>query len=190
MNTQERKYRFTEIITAITLLPDELEEVPVLPNKTLGLSDGSLKSALVSQAFREGEEFSNKLTNALVGSAMTNIKDNDSPSEEDMSAIGLAMSLAWAHGELPYFLSLSGLVAMIYEKHHNDSTCDYLIPSEVITILGNSKNAKNFSKFEPYDLLENKVTPSDIMDEVSKSEIPDNIKAQILEAIQKELDNE
>lgn len=187
MNTQERKYRFTEIVTAITLLPDELEEVPVLPSGTLGLSDGSLKSALVSQAFREGEEFSNKLTNALVGSAMTSIRESDNPTEDDMSAMGLAMSLAWAHNELPYFLALSGMLAMIYEKHHTDDNCDYILPSEVLAILSGNKKAKNFSKFEPYDLLEDKITPADLMKDIN---IGDDIKKQIIEAIEKELNHE
>lgn len=187
MNTQERKYRFTEIVTAITLLGDELDEVPTLPDKTMGLSDGSLKSALASQAFREGEEFSNKLVNALVGSAMTNIKSNDKPSEDDMSAMGLAMSLAWAHGEIPYFLALSGLLSMIWENHHDDSTCDYLIPSEVMTILSSPNKIKTFGQFEPYDLLEDKVSPKDLLKDVN---LADTVKEQILEAIEKELGND
>jgi hypothetical protein len=187
MDTQERKYRFTEIITAITLLPDgELDEVPTLPNRTLGLSDGSLKSALVSQAFREGEEFSNKLVNALIGSAMTSIRESDNPTEDDMSAVGLAMSLAWSHNEIPYFLALSGMLAMIYEKHHSDDNCDFIIPSEVLAILSGNKKAKDFAKFEPYDLLEDKVQPSDIL---NNTDIPNDIRKQILEAIERELEN-
>ena len=187
MNTQERKYRFTEIVTAITLLPDEMEEPPTLPDKTMGLSDGSLKSALASQAFREGEVFSNKLVNALVSSAMTNMAENDKPSRDDMSALGLAISLAWAHNEIPYFLTLSGLLGMIWDKHHEDDNCDYLIPSEVLAIIGNPKKVKDFGKFEPYDLLDDKITPADL---VESQDLSDNIKAQILEAIQKELGNE
>lgn len=189
MNTQERKYRFTEIVTAITLLPDlsKSDDVPTLPNTTVGLSDGNLKSALASQAFREGEVFSNKLVNALVGSAMTSMKEKDSPSEDDMSALGLAMSLAWAHDEIPYFLSLAGLVAMIYENHHNENNCDYLIPSEVLTIIGgNTKKARTFGQFEPYDLLEDKVSLTDLMRKEAGN-MPDDIKKQLIEAIQKEM---
>ena len=190
MDTQERKYRFTEIVTAITLLPDlsESDDVPTLPNTTVGLSDGNLKSALASQAFREGEVFSNKLVNALVGSAMTSMREKDKPSEDDMSALGLAMSLAWAHDEIPYFLSLAGLVAMIYEKHHEEDNCDYIIPSEVLAIIGgNTKKARTFGQFEPYDLLEDKVSLTDLMRKEAGN-MPDDIKKQLIEAIQKEMD--
>ncbi|MGA0851693.1 MAG: hypothetical protein ACO3QM_06620 [Candidatus Nanopelagicaceae bacterium] len=188
MDTKERKYRFTEIVTAITLLPDlsELDEAPTLPDKTIGLADHALKSALVSQAFREGEVFSNKLSNALVASAMTNIHENEEPTADDMSAIGLAMSIVWAHNEIPYFLHLAGLVGQIFEKFHNDDNCDFLIPSEIMAILSGNKKAKDFAQFEPYDLLEDKV---DVLDVMKAKGIPSDLMEQLAEAINRELGN-
>ena len=188
---EERKYRFTEIITAITLLPDlsELDEAPVLPQKTKGLADHNLKSALASQAFREGEQFSNKLVNALVGSAMTNIKDNDNPTEDDMSAMGLAMSLAWAHGEVPYFLALSGLVAQVFERFHNDDNCDFIIPSEVMAIVGNGGKAKTFSQFEPYELLDDSISVQEMIKKQANN-LPDDIKEKLLKALEQEMEGE
>ena len=190
MNTLgERKYRFTEIVTAITLLPElsELDEPPTLPNRTIGLSDGNLKSALASQAFREGEQFSNKLVNALVASAMLNIKDTDNPTEDDMSAMGLAMSLAWAHNEVPYFLALSGLVSQVFEKCGNEDNAEFIIPSEVMAIIGgNTEKARTFGQFEPYDLLDDKVSITDMLRKEA-SNLPDDIKKQIFEAIEREL---
>lgn len=197
MNTlEERKYRFTEIVTAITLLPklSEIDDVPTLPNYTIGLSNHNLRSALISQAIREGEEFSNKLVNALIGSAITSINENDNdkiPSQDDMSAIGLAMSLAWSHNELPYFLSLSGLLASIWEKNHERvEESDYLIPSEISTILSVPKGVSEFGKFEPYDLLDDnsEKVAERLVDVVKGSEgLPEDIKSAILKAIQKEL---
>lgn len=189
MDTQERKYRFTEIVTAITLLPDlsELDEPPTLPNRTIGLSDGSLKSALASQAFREGEDFSNKLVNALVASAMFNIKESDNPTADDMSAMGLAMSLAWAHNEVPYFLALSGLVSQVFEKCGNDDNAEFIIPTEVMAIIGTGNKARSFGQFEPYDLLDDKVSVTDLLKKET-SNLPDDIKQQLIEAIQKEID--
>lgn len=187
MNLAERKYRFTEIVTAITLLPDldKIDEAPLLPNTTQGLSDGNLKSALVSQSFREGEEFGNKLVNALVGSAMSNISNSDNPpSEDDMSAIGLGMSLAWAHGEIPYFLALSGLLSMIWEKNHDRvEDCEYLIPSDITAILGNGKMAQGFAKYEPYDLLEGK-TKAHL---ASDGSISQDLLVQLQKAVEAEI---
>ena len=160
---EERKYRFTEIVTAVHLLTDtEVEDyTPTLPNGTLGLSDIHLKSALMSQAFREGEKFSNKLSNALLGSAMSNIigeehESHKKPTPDDVSALGVAMSLVWAHFELPYFLYLSGILHEIYNANGKDKD---LIPSEVATILQPSNKVKNFSKFEPYELLREDFDP-------------------------------
>lgn len=190
MNLTERKYRFTEIVTAITLLPElnEQEEVPVLPNGTLGLADGNLKSALASQCFREGEEFGNKLVNALVGSAMKGIagkeKDEQPPSKDDMSAYGLAMSIAWSHGEIPYFLVLSGMLATIWERNKDRvEDCGYLIPSDVIAILGDGEVAQAFKKFEPYDLLEG------IPNLIGNEALPTDVLEQIKNVINKELDD-
>jgi hypothetical protein len=196
MNTlEERKYRFTEIVTAITLLPrlSEIDDVPTLPNYTIGLSNHNLRSALISQALREGEDFSNKLVNALIGSAITSINENDNdkiPTQDDMSAIGLAMSLAWSHQELPYFLSLSGLLASIWEKNHDRvDECDYLLPSEVVTILTAPKGVLEFSKFEPYDLLDDSSdkVAKQLTHLVEENNLPEDIKSAILKAINKEL---
>lgn len=183
---EERKYRFTEIVTAITLLGELDDEIPTLPNRTIGLSDSNLKSALASQAFREGEEFSNKLVNALVGSAMMNIKETDNPSEDDMSAMGLAMSLTWAHKEVPYFLALSGLVSQVFEKCANEDNKDYIIPSEVLAIVGNGGKATTFAQFEPYDLLDDKISVSDLLQKQTGL-LPDDIKAKLLEALEQEM---
>lgn len=199
MNTlEERKYRFTEIVTAITLLPklSDIDEIPTLPNKTIGLSNHNLRSALISQALREGEEFSNKLVNALIGSAMVSINENDNdniPTQDDMSAIGLAMSLAWSHNELPYFLSLSGLLASIWEKNHDRvDDCDYLIPSEVATILSAPKGVLEFGKFEPYELLDDnsEKVAERVKSVLNEGDMPDDIKQAILKAIEKELGND
>jgi hypothetical protein len=163
---------------AITLLDDELDGIPMLPRKTIGLADGNLKSALASQAFREGEAFSNKLVNALVGSAMTNIKDTDNPTEDDMSALGLAMSLTWAHGEIPYFLALGGLLAQVFEKCRNDENRSFIIPSEVIAIVGTGSKASSFGRFEPYDLLEDKVSVENLI-EGAPEDIADRLRAVV-----------
>lgn len=166
MNTQERKERFIEIITAVELFNEESDDTPRFPNNTKGLADGKLRSAIVAHAFHEGEDFSNKLVNALMGSAVTAINDRDEgcPTDEDMSALGLASSIAWAHGESKYLFNILGLAGQLMLRHDID------LPLDFSMIFRPNKGAKEFGKFNPYDIMDGKVTDKDLIDEASVGE--------------------
>lgn len=157
MDIIERKARFTEIVTTIALYDEESEDTPRFPNNTQGLADGDLRSALVAHAFAENEEFSNRLVNALMGSAVTSMNEHEScPTEDDLSALGLATSIAWAHGELKYLFNILGLVGMLSVKH------DFEMPKEMLMIFRPNEGATEFGKFNPYDIMEGKITEADL----------------------------
>lgn len=150
MELQERKDRFTEIIMAVDLLPEDLEEKPLLPSLTLGLADPNLRSAVISQAFREGEDFSQKLTNALAVSAVESINRTEGEvTPDDMSALGLSASLAWAYGQTHFLMKICGVVAEITE--HTDAD----VPLDFSMIFRPNAEAVRFGEeYEPYDLLD------------------------------------
>ena len=157
MDILERKARFTEIVTTIALYDEESDDTPRFPNNTAGLADGTLRSALVAHAFAENEEFSNKLVNALMGSAVTSMNEHEScPTEDDLSALALATSIAWAHGEMKYLLNICGLLGMLSVKH------DFDIPTEVMMIFRPNEGALGFGKFNPYDIMEGNLTDEDL----------------------------
>ncbi len=114
MDTQERKARFTELMATIELLPsiDDDNYEPIFPKGTLGLSDGNLKTAIMAQAMRGDEEFVGNLINALANTGFESCHakhDSDQePSEDDLSAITLAIHVAWASGALTPMLMLIG----------------------------------------------------------------------------------
>lgn len=166
MNKEKRKERFIEIVTAVELYDEDSDETPRFPNNTQGLADGKLRSALVAHAFHEGEEFSNKLVNALMGSAVIaiNEREDNCPTDEDMSALGLASSIAWAHGETKYLLNILGLAGQIMLRH--DVEC----PMDFHMIFRPNGGATNFGKFNPYDIMDGKITEDDLDIEPSVGE--------------------
>ena len=150
MELQERKDRFTEIIMAVEFIDLEGENKPLLPQRTLGLSDGSLRSGLIAQSFREGEEFSQRLTNALVVSALENINETEGEvTDDDMSALGLGASIAWAYGEITFLMKICGLVAEITSQTGADVPLDFMMifrPNGGATEFGNA--------VEPYEVMD------------------------------------
>lgn len=150
MELQERKDRFTEIIMAVEFINLDGEQKPLLPQRTLGLSDGNLRSAVIAQSFREGEDFSQRLTNALVVSALENINETDGEvTPDDMSALGLGASIAWAYGEMTFLMKICGLVAEI------TSQTDAEIPLDFTMIFRPNGGATNFgTEVEPYEVME------------------------------------
>ena len=176
MDIIERKARFTEIVTTIELYYEESDEQPRFPNNTQGLSDGKLRSALVAHAFHEGEDFSNKLVNALMGSAVTTLADDSDkePSQDVLSALGLATSIAWAHGEARYLFNIFGLVAMLSNRY------DIEFPPEMLMVFRPNDGATDFKKFNPYDLMEGKVDEVDLLD------MPKNLNEALTEELGEE----
>ena len=88
MNSKE--YRFTEIVTTISLLPDDTEEVTqemlMLPNGTDGL-DEDLYRALMTQSMHENDDWRAKFFTTLLNTTMSavlwhsTLRENDIPNE-------------------------------------------------------------------------------------------------------------
>jgi hypothetical protein len=191
MDIIERKARFTEIVTTIALYDEDSEEAPRFPNNTAGLADPKLRSALVAHAFAESEEFSNKLVNALMGSAVTSMSEHEScPTEDDLSALTLASSIAWAHGEMKYLLNICGLVGMLSIKH------DFDMPQELLMIFRPNEGATGFGKFNPYDIMEGKITEADLDIKTVKERLTEelgeeglaDLKEQIVKEIMRKME--
>jgi len=71
MLLEERKHRFDEICTAVSLMDMDNEDSLVLPNRLKGFSDINLRDALICQAGRIGDkdEWCNKLAMAIIQTA-------------------------------------------------------------------------------------------------------------------------
>lgn len=135
---------------AVEFINLDNEDKPLLPRRTLGLSDGNLRSAVIAQSFREGEDFSKRLVNALVVSALDNINESDGEvTQDDMSALGLGASIAWAYGESLFLMKICGLVADIVGNTEAETPVDF-----AMIFRPNDSAIKFGNEYEPYDLLQ------------------------------------
>ena len=155
MNNTERRERFTELMTTIELLGSQEDENydPKFPRGSYGLSDGNLKTAVMAQAMREEDEFVGNLINALANtgfeSAHAKNEIDEVPNEDDLSAITLAIHVAWASGALaPMLLLLGGMGKML-------SAFDLDTPEDLPLIFRpNAVMAEKASLFDPIALLD------------------------------------
>ena len=155
MNSIERKERFTELMATIELLPsiDDESYEPVFPKGTLGLSDGNLKTAIMAQAMRGDEDFVGNLINALANTGFeachAKHEADETPNDDDLSAITLAIHVAWASGALaPMLLLLGGMGKML-------SAFDLDTPEDLPLIFRpNAVMAEKASLFDPIALLD------------------------------------
>ena len=155
MNSIERKERFTELMATIELLPsvDDESYEPVFPKGTLGLSDGNLKTAIMAQAMRGDEDFVGNLINALANTGFeachAKHEADETPNDDDLSAITLAIHVAWASGALaPMLLLLGGMGKML-------SALDVDVPEDLPLIFRpNGLMADKAGKFDPIALLD------------------------------------
>jgi hypothetical protein len=157
MNSLERKERFTELMATIELLPDVDDESydPKFPKGTLGLSDGNLKTAIMAQAMRGDEDFVGNLINALANTGFESVhaknEADQEPNEDDLSAITLAIHVAWANGALaPMLMLLGGMGKML-------SALDLDVPEDLPLIFRpNGMMKEKGQQFDPIALLDMK----------------------------------
>lgn len=171
MNTQDRKYRFGEIMSAVGLLPelqmsDDLAELEaetaqdwVLPNLTKGVSDMGIANAILCQVQRENTEFKFKLIALLTNSAMKGLsecEDDDKPSEDDLYAIAICANVLWGEGQVKGLYQLLGLLGGVCGKF------DVRVPDLATAFLRPNDGIENFGKLDPIALLEGEVTSDDV----------------------------
>ena len=169
MNAQDRKFRFMELMSAVSMLPSLTDDPEanaetatewVFPNLVAGFNDEKLARAILSQALRaedkfdegtdEGENFNFKLVAMITNSAMKSIVDKEENSDcsEDIEALGLALTILWSTYRFIPMMNLMGLVG---------KTCaqfGLIPPSSLKGWLHNPKSAEHYKKEDPLALLE------------------------------------
>ena len=179
MEKEKRKARFTEIVMSIDLLDVEQDDIPRLPNNTEGLADGALRQALIAHALREGEAFTGKLATVVMGSAVSSMNDRqERPSEDEICALGLSASLAWASGQLPFLLNVLGVAGKLCIMFD-----DLELPDDFSILFRPQGRVSDFGKIEPYDLLDEKVTPADILKLAHTDKEMDELKEAIAQMV-------
>lgn len=164
MDILEKKYRFTEIVTTVELLPDDPKDLSdisevILPSLTKGLDDNDLSSALCLQAQKESDNWRARFYAVLLNSVIQNA-DNETITDSDMNAIAMAMSVAWFSqlGDA-IFRAISFMYAL-KDKY------DLEIPPLSYVVLDDPKCMELAKQLDPYDILEHNVDK--VMEQVSR----------------------
>lgn len=155
MNSTERKERFTELMATIELLPsiEDDEYQPKFPKGTLGLSDGRLKSAIMVQAMRSDEVFQGNLINALANTGLEACQQaheqGETPSDDDISAVTMAIHVSWAVGALAPLMLLMGTASKMF------MVCDVDVPDDLTLIFRPNQGMKDRTPdIDPIALLD------------------------------------
>ena len=178
MNKQDRKSRFTEIMTSVELLPeidmDDNQDAPdeaqewILPNLTEGFDDPLLRNAILCQSMRGDEQFRFKIIALMTNSALKEvskaIEDEQMLNESVVDALSVALNLLWADGMGG---NVFGMGAMLY------STCmrfDIELPELATAVLRPNKNVSRFGSLDPNSILEGTVGIDDVKRVASEGE--------------------
>lgn len=163
MNTAERIYRFSEIMSSVELLPEitmeddsaqeeaETAQEWVLPNLTKGLSDEALSEALLCQVQRANDEEKFKLVALLTNSATKAVKEamaeEIQPSADDMGALAISANILWGEGQTKGLYQLLGLMSHICSQFDMD------IPELATTFIRPNCGVEYFGRFDPIAIL-------------------------------------
>ena len=148
MNSKE--YRFTEIVTTISLLPDDTEEVTqemlMLPNGTDGL-DEDLYRALMTQSMHENDDWRAKFFTTLLNTTMSAVMERESILEQDLWAFTLAANVAWASQAGASAMKALGLLA------HTADNAGMEMPDYAFSFFKDPKGARVLVNQDPYEFL-------------------------------------
>ena len=148
MNSKE--YRFTEIVTTISLLPDDTEEVTtemlLLPNGTDGL-DEDLYRALMTQSMHEDDKWRAMFFTTLLNTTMSAVMERESILEQDLWAFTLAANVAWASQAGASAMKALGLLA------HTAESADMEMPDYAFSFFKDPDGAKVLVNQDPYEFL-------------------------------------
>lgn len=168
MNKTDRQYRFSEIMSAISMLPSvdmengdsEGAEDWILPYLTKGIADSKLRDAIICQTLRENEEFKFKVVATLSNSAKLSIQQkveaDESPSDDDMEALGISANILWSLGQDVALYGLLGMLGSICARFDLD------LPPISKAFLKSHAGIAQFGKIDPLKILSEEVTPKDI----------------------------
>ena len=163
MNTEERTYRFGEIMSSVALLPEltmeddvaeeEAESAQdwVLPNLTKGLSDSKLSEAILCQVQREDDEVKFKLVALLTNSAQRGIHErmeqDEAPTDDDIEALAISANILWSAGQTKGLYQMLGLISNICSQF------DMSIPELGTTFIRPNGGIEYFGKLDPLKIL-------------------------------------
>ena len=146
----DKQYRFSEIVTTISLLPDDSNEVEGeelrLPNDTDGLDEDMFR-ALMVQAMRETDEWRAKFYATLLNTTMNAVMEREAILEQDLWAFTLASNVAWASRAGSETLKALGLLA------HTAEGAGLEIPAYAYSFFRDPKGAEDLSDKDPYIFL-------------------------------------
>lgn len=163
MELQERKARFDELCTALELmdLAEEADSSMVLPSLLKGFDDANLRLAILAQASRNDEEFSNKLAMSIV--ATINAYESEKYDADEVGelfiqamAIGANLTTMWGHK----VETIKFLVNIIQANEVFESGIPAIVMPPITALLGGVPEPifKESFKFKtPYELLEMEV---------------------------------
>lgn len=179
MNVAERKYRFSEIMSAVSMLPtvdmDSNDEADVenagdwvLPNLTKGLSDTKLVNAILCQAHREDSEFKFKLlallTNSAIKSINARMESDSEPNPDDVYALAISANILWGDGQAKALYGLLGMLGSYTASN------DIKLPDLATAFLRPNSGIEKFGKLDPFALLEGEVSQDDVQGVMSQDD--------------------
>jgi hypothetical protein len=148
MNIKE--YRFTEIVTSISLLPEDSDdltaEMLVIPNGTDGI-DEPMYQALMTQAMHESDTWRMYLYNALLNTTMSSVMERSEILEQDLWAFTLAANVAWASQAGSSAMRALGLLANTADSAGLD------LPAYAFSFFKDPESAKVLASENPYQFL-------------------------------------
>lgn len=148
MNIKE--YRFTEIVTSISLLPEDSDdltaEMLVIPNGTDGI-DEPMYQALMTQAMHESDTWRMYLYNALLNTTMSSVMERSEILEQDLWAFTLAANVAWASQAGSSAMRALGLLANTADSAGLD------LPAYAFSFFKDPESAQVLSSENPYQFL-------------------------------------
>lgn len=176
---EERKYRFTEIMSALEMLPAlcEIEEHQMpdcecydgvetpdnwkLPNGSAGIDDSAIRDALICQILkRDDDNFIMKSVGVFLNTAMSSIievDDSDDIKESDLELMGTTVNILWAIGNASGLFNTLGMLGRVCMAHGRE------IPEIATIVLKGNKGAKIFGQLDPYEILESNISRADLL---------------------------
>ena len=169
MLVEDRKYRFLELMSAVSMLPSvdmednelaEGSEEWVFPNLTKDIADSDLRDAILCQALREDIEFKFKLVACLTNSVRVSVRsklDNDTkPSEDDLEALAISANVLWAEGQVTALYGLLGMLGSLVAQF------DLKMPELATAFLRGNGGIEGFGKLDPLAIINGDVGLHDI----------------------------
>lgn len=142
--------RFTEIVSTIELLPEDIDECNeenlLIPNNSDGLDEGMAK-ALICQAIKSDVDFRNKFYLALMNSTMKAVMARGEILEQDLVAFAVCANVAWYDGQG------EGIFKAISALTHSVECSGLECPELIFTIFKPPAVAKGLENKNPYDYL-------------------------------------